>query len=138
MNIDEARKFLVDHDHGVLVARKRNGSPQITLVTTGVDGAGRVTISARRNTFKVRNIARNPQVSLLVMGEQFHGSNYVQIDGHAEIIHQPEARDLLMDVYRRRLGDRMDPAESEKKIIEEDRVLIRIDIDSVGPQGRRL
>jgi len=51
MNIDDVRKFLAENNNAVLVARKRNSSPQITLVTAGVDGAGRVVISARKNTF---------------------------------------------------------------------------------------
>lgn len=136
MDIDDVRKFLVDNHRGVLVARKRDGSPQITLVTVGVDAEGRVTISARKNTYKVRNIIRDPQVSLLVMGEQFHGSRYFQIDGRAEIIALPESLELLMEAYHRRLGDDMDEEESRRKIVEEDRVIIRIDIDRVGPQSR--
>ena len=136
MNIDEVRRFLVENHNAVLVARKRNGSPQITLVTAGVDGEGRVTISARKNTFKVRNISRDPRVSLLVMGENFHGSDYYQVDGRAEVIALPESLELLMDVYRRRLGDQFDQEEARKKIVEQDRVIIRIQIDAVGPQSR--
>ena len=129
MNIDEVQKFLVENHNAVLVARKRNGSPQITLVTAGVDGAGRV-------TFKVKNISHDPQVSRLVMGEDFHGSNYYQIDGRGEVIALPESMDLLMDAYRRRLGDQMDPEATRKKITDEDRVVIRVEIDAVGPQSR--
>ena len=136
MNIDEVQKFLIENHNAVLVARKRNGLPQITLVTAGVDGAGRVVISARKKTFKVKNISRDPQVSLLVMGEDFHGSNYYQIDGRGEVIALPESMDLLMDAYRRRLGDQMDPEATRKKITDEDRVVIRVEIDAVGPQSR--
>ena len=56
MDIGEVQKFLVDNHRGVLVARKRNGSPQITLVTPGVDAAGRVVISARRNTYTIERL----------------------------------------------------------------------------------
>jgi len=136
LTIDEVRNFLVDNHNAVLVARKRNGSPQITLVTAGVDGEGRVTISARKNTFKVRNVSRDPQVSLLVMGDDFHGSHYYQIDGRAEVVALPDAMDLLMDVYRRRLGAAMDVEETRRKILDQDRVIIRIEIDAVGPQNR--
>jgi len=136
MDIEEVRKFLVENHNAVLVARKRNGSPQITLVTAGVDGEGRVTISARKNTFKVKNISRDPQVSLLVIGEDFHGSDYYQIDGRAEVVALPEAMDLLMDVYSRRLGDQINPEETRRKILDQDRVIIRIEIDAVGPQSR--
>lgn len=137
MEIDDARRFLAEHDRGVLVARRRDGSPQITLVTPGVDAEGRAVISSRRNTFKVGNIRRDPRVSLLVMGERFHGGNYIQIDGTAEVIALPESLDLLMEVYRRRLGGKMDAEATRRKILDEDRVLIRIDIERVGPQRRR-
>lgn len=136
MDIKEVRDFLVDNHNAVLVARKRNGVPQITLVTAGVDGEGRVVISARRNTFKVRNITRDPRVSLLVMGEEFHGSNYYTLDGRAEVIALPESLDPLLDAYRRRLGDDMDEAATRRKILDEDRVMIRVEIEAVGPQSR--
>jgi PPOX class probable F420-dependent enzyme len=136
MEISEVQEFLLHNDRGVLVARKRDGSPQITLVTPGVDAEGRVVISARGNTFKVKNIRRDPRVSMLILGEQFNGSKYYQLDGRAEIIDQPKAVDLLLEVYRRRLGNDADPEESRRKIIDQDRVLIRIEIDSVGPQRR--
>ncbi len=136
MEISEVQEYLLDNDRGVLVARKRDGSPQITLVTAGVDAEGRVVISARGNTFKVKNIARDPRVSMLIMGEQFNGSKYYQLDGRAEIIEQPAAVDLLLEVYRRRLGDDADTEESRRKILDQERVLIRIEIDSVGPQRR--
>lgn len=44
--------------------------------------------------------------------------------------------DLLMDVYSRTPGDRMEPEATRRKIIDEDRVLIRIEIENVGPQNR--
>jgi PPOX class probable F420-dependent enzyme len=136
MKIDEVQDFLVDNHRGVLVARKRNGSPQITLITPSVDAAGRVIISARKSTFKVKNLTRDPQVSLLVMGEQFNGSKYFQVEGQAEIIALPDSMDPLMDFYRRTYGDEMTPEETRKKIIDEDRVIIRIEIENVGPQNR--
>lgn len=133
---DTVRAFLRDNHRGVLVARRRDRSPQMTLVTVGVDADGRATISSRGDTCKVQNIRRDPQVSLLVMGEEFHGSHYYQIDGRAEVIALPESMDLLLDAYRRRLGDDFDEADARKKILGQDRVIIRIDIDRVGPQRR--
>lgn len=70
------------------------------------------------------------------MGEQFNGSKYFQVEGRAEVIALPDAMDPLMDFYSRTLGDAMKPEETQKKIIDEERVLIRIDIESVGPQNR--
>ena len=136
MKISEVQDFLVNNHRGVLVARKKNGSPQITLVTPSVDTAGRVVISARKNTYKVKNISRDPRVSLLVMGEEFSGSKYFQIEGRAKVIALPEAKNLLMDFYKQTLGDQMNPKKTHKKIVDENRVLLRIEIEGVGPQNR--
>jgi PPOX class probable F420-dependent enzyme len=136
MEISEVQKFLETNHRGVLVARKRDGSPQMTLVTPAVDAEGRVVISARGSTFKVKNIRRDPNVSMLVMGEEFYKSAYYQLDGKAEVIALPESEELLMTAYRRRLGDELDEAETRQKILDEDRVIIRITIDRVGPQSR--
>ena len=135
MKISEVQDFLVNNHRGVLVARKKNGYPQITLVTPSVDTAGRVVISARKNTYKVKNISRDPRVSLLVMGEEFSGSKYFQIEGRAKVIALPEAKNLLMDFYKQTLGDQMNPKKTHKKIVDENRVLIRIEIEGVGPQN---
>ncbi|NKB19289.1 MAG: TIGR03618 family F420-dependent PPOX class oxidoreductase [Alphaproteobacteria bacterium] len=137
MEISEVQKFLESNHRGVLVAYKRDGSPQMTLVTPAVDAEGHVVISARGNTFKVKNIRRNPNVSMLVMGEEFYKSAYYQLDGKAEIIGLPESEELLMTAYRRRLGDSLDETQTRQKILDEDRVIIRITIDRVGPQSGR-
>ena len=83
MEISEAKDFLKSNHHGCLVARKKDGSLQMTLVSPVLGADGNVIITARNTTYKVKNIKRNPQVSLLVYGDQFHGSKYIQIDGRA-------------------------------------------------------
>ncbi len=104
MEIVEAEEFLKHNHQGVLVARKRDGSLQMTLVSSVIDGQGRVILTARERTYKVKNIRRNPQISLLVFGDRFHGSNYIQIDGRAEIVRHPEAMDIVIDWYRQLNG----------------------------------
>jgi len=58
----------------------------MTLVSPVIDVEGKVIITGRETAFKVKNIKRNPQISLLVYGEQYNGSKYIQIDGKAEVI----------------------------------------------------
>ena len=70
MEIAEAQEFLKHNHHGVLVARKKDGSLQMTLVSPVIGRDGKVVITARETTFKVKNIRRNPQVSLLVYGDR--------------------------------------------------------------------
>ena len=136
MQIAEAQEFLKHNHHGVLVARKRDGSLQMTLVSPVIGADGKVTITARESTYKVKNIRRNPQVSLLVFGEKFNGSNYIQVDGVAEVIAQPQAMDIVLDWHRRIRGEPASWDEVRKKTLAEGRIAIRLTIEKVGPQNR--
>lgn len=136
MDIADAQEFLRHNHHGVLVARKRDDSLQMTLVSPVIGDDGRVTITARESTYKVKNIRRNPQVSLLVYGEKFNGSNYIQVDGKAEVIAQPQAMDIVLDWHRQIRGEPASWDEIRKKTLAEGRIAIRLTIEKVGPQKR--
>jgi PPOX class probable F420-dependent enzyme len=136
MDIAEVQAFLAVNHRGVLVAQKRDGWPQLTLVSPGIDAGGHPIITSRGTTYKVKNIRRNPRVSLLVMGEQFHGSKYVQIHGAAEIIPLPEAMDLLIHWHRQVKGEHQNWDEYRDLMRREQRVIVRINIGSVGPDRR--
>jgi PPOX class probable F420-dependent enzyme len=136
MDIAEAQEFLRHNHHGVLVARKRDGSLQMTLVSPVIGTEGNVIITARDTTYKVKNIKRNPQVSLLVYGEKFNGSNYIQIDGKAEVIPHPEAMDIVLDWHRQIRGEPANWDDIRKKTLSEGRIAIRVTIEKVGPQNR--
>lgn len=136
MEIAEAKKFLRDNHHGVLVARKRDGSLQMTLVSPVIDAEGKVIITARDTTYKVKNIKRDPRVSLLVYGDQFHGSNYIQIDGKAEVLPLPQAMDIVLDWHRQIRGEPKSWDEIREKTLSEGRIAIKVTIEKVGPQNR--
>ncbi len=53
MEISDAQTFLRDNHHGVLVARKKDGSLQMTLVSPVIDAEGKVIITARK--YKTRS-----------------------------------------------------------------------------------
>ena len=137
MEIAEAQEFLKHNHRGVLVARKKDGSLQMTLVSPIIDADGKVIITSRDSTYKVKNIRRNPQVSLLVFGEQFNGSKYIQIDGKAEIIEHPRAMDIVLDWHRQIRGEPADWEEVRKKTLAEGRIAMRVTIEKVGPQNPR-
>jgi hypothetical protein len=86
---------------------------------------------------KVKNIKRNPQISLLVYGDEFHGSHYIQIDGRAEIIPHPRAMDIVLDWHRQIRGEPKNWDEIREKTLAEGRIAIRVTIEKVGPQNRR-
>jgi PPOX class probable F420-dependent enzyme len=136
MEIADVQKFLAVNHRGCLVARKRDGWPQMTLVSPGIDAEGRVIITSRGTTYKVKNIRRDPRVSLLAFGKQFHGSKYVQIHGTAEIISLPEAMDLLIHWHRQVKGEHPNWDEYRETMKLERRVVFRINIEKVGPKRR--
>jgi PPOX class probable F420-dependent enzyme len=136
MEIADAQEFLKHNHHGVLVAHKRDGSLQMTLVSPVMGADGKVTITARESTYKVKNIRRNPQVSLLVFGEKFNGSNYIQVDGQAEVIPHPQAMDIVLDWHRQIRGEPANWDDIRKKTLTEGRIAIRLTIERVGPQNR--
>ncbi|MGH7798801.1 MAG: pyridoxamine 5'-phosphate oxidase family protein [Candidatus Binatia bacterium] len=136
MEIADAQEFLKHNHHGVLVARKRDGSLQMTLVSPVIGADGKATITARESTYKVKNIRRDPQVSLLVFGEKFNGSNYIQVDGKAEVIPHPEAMDIVLDWHRQIRGEPASWDLIRKKTLAEGRIASRVTIEKVGPQNR--
>lgn len=124
MELAAALDFVRTHDRTVLATRRRGGSPQMSAVNAGVVD-GLVCISSRAMLAKVRNIRRDPAVSLLVLTDEFYGG-WVQIDGDAEIVDQPAALELLVQVYRAIRGEHPDWAEYREAMVRDERVVIRV------------
>ncbi len=136
MEIADAQKFLRDNHHGVLVTRKKDRSLQMTLVSPVIDDEGKVIITSRESTYKVKNIKRDPQISLLIYGDQFNGSNYIQIDGRAEVIPHPKAMDIVLNWHRQIRGEPANWDEIREKTKAEGRIAMRVTIEKVGPQRK--
>ena len=85
MEIADAQKFLQENHRACIAVRQRDGWPQMTFVTPGIDSEGRVIITSRGTTYKIKHLRRDPRVSMLIFGEQYSGSKFVQIHGTAEI-----------------------------------------------------
>jgi len=132
VNIDEARGFLRDHHHAVMATRRADGRPQLSPVAAGVDDEGFVVVSTREPSMKVRNLRRDPSVSLCVFPDHFFGS-WIQVDGAAAIVSLPEALDGLVAYYRRLSGEHPDWDEYRNAMEREQRVLLRITIEHAGP-----
>ncbi len=58
---------------------------------------------------------------------------WVQGDGHASIVPLPEALDGLVELYRRVAGEHEDWDDYRRAMTEERRVLLRIALESAGP-----
>ena len=130
-----AQQFLSTHHRAVLATRRRDGRPQLSPVTVGIDDVGRAIVSSRETAYKTRNLRRDPRASLCVFDDGFFGP-WVQIDGTAEVVSLPDAMELLIDYYRRIAGEHPDWADYRHAMERERRVLLRISIDSAGPDQK--
>ncbi len=116
----------------MLATFRRDGRPQLTPVGAGVDDEGRIEISTRETAMKVKNLRRDPRISLCVISSEIHGP-WAQVEGTAEIVERPEAIELLVDYYRRISGEHPDWDEYRQAMEDEKRVLVRFAIERAGP-----
>jgi PPOX class probable F420-dependent enzyme len=132
MDLTAARDFLRAHHRSVLATTRGDGRPQMSPVVHAVDDAGRLLISSREPAFKVRNIRRDPRVSVLAISDGFFGE-WVQADGAAEIVSLPDAMELLVEYYRRVSGEHPDWDEYRRAMAADRRCVIRVAIERAGP-----
>jgi PPOX class probable F420-dependent enzyme len=132
MNRADALEFVSNNHRAVLVTRKADGGLQTSPITVGVDVDGFAVISSRETAFKVRNLRRDPTATLCVFSDAFFGE-WIQIDGAADLISMPDAMERLVDYYRRISGEHPDWDEYRSAMKEQQRLIIRISIDKVGP-----
>lgn len=132
MDFDKARAFLRENHRAVLLTRHRDGRPQMSPVTIGVDSEGYAVISTRETAAKTHNVLRDPSVSVCVMNDGFYGG-WIQIDGTAEVIHLPEAMDHLVAYYRDISGEHPDWDDYRAAMIRDRRVILRITLTHAGP-----
>ena len=137
MEIADAQTFLQNNHRACIAVRQKDGWPQMTFVTPGIDPQGRVLITSRGTTYKVKHVRRDPRVSMLIFGEQYSGSKFVQIHGTAEIIDLPEAMDTLIFWYQQVRGEHKNWDEYRTQMQEEKRVIIRVNIEKAGPHSVR-
>jgi hypothetical protein len=102
----------------------------------GLDTQARAIISSRETAYKVNNLRRDPRAALCAVTNSFHGEGWVQINGSAEIISLPDALDILVYLQRQAYGEHKSWPEFHERMARERRVIIRITIDTVGPQVR--
>ena len=136
VEFERAREFLTKNHWGILATRRENGHLQMSPVTVGLDSEGRAVISSRETAYKVKNLRRDPRAALCAITTTFHGEGWVQINGTAEVISLPYALDTLVYLQRQAYGEHKNWAEFHERMVREKRVVIRIDIESVGPKVR--
>lgn len=129
MNVreDQARDFLAKNHRAVVATIRSDGMPQMSNVAQAyLDG--KVMISTRSASAKVRNLGRDPRVTMLILGDE-SWYQYVVVYGHVDIVELPEAAAELRRIYKTIAGDHPDWAEFDQAMIDEGRVVLRVNID---------
>jgi PPOX class probable F420-dependent enzyme len=129
---EQLLEFLRPRHHAILMTTRKDGRPQSSPNTCGVDTEGRMVISTYPERAKVTNIRRNPQVSVCVLSDEWNGP-WVQVDGTAEVIDLPESVEPLVEYFRVISGEHPDWDEYRQAMRDQGKSLIRITIDGWGP-----
>jgi PPOX class probable F420-dependent enzyme len=129
---DQLLDFVRPRHHAILMTTRKDGRPQSSPNTCGVDTEGRIVISTYPDRAKALNIRRNPQVTVCILSDDF-GGPWVQVDGVAEIIDLPDSVEPLVEYFRVISGEHSDWDEYRQAMVEQGKSLIRITIESWGP-----
>ena len=132
VDLDGLLDFVRPRHHMLVITARADGRPQASPVTGGVDDSGRIVISSYRDRAKTANARKRPQVSVLVLSDDFGGA-WVQVDGEAEVLHMPEAADGLVDYFRSISGEHPDWDEYREAMRVQDKSLIRVTPTRWGP-----
>jgi len=132
LSADDVRTFIRSHHRGVLATMRRDGAPQMSPVTVGVDDDGSLLISTRETAIKTANTRRTGRASVCVFEDGFFGQ-WVQAEGRAEVESVPAAMEALVRYYRLVAGEHPDWDDYRQAMTRDRRVLLRIHIDRVGP-----
>jgi PPOX class probable F420-dependent enzyme len=129
---DALLEFVRPRHRATLVTTRKDGRPQVSPVTCGVDEAGRVVISTYPQRAKVANLRRDPRATLLVHSDEWDGP-YVQLDGTAEVIDLPDSVEPLVDYFRSISGEHPDWDEYRQAMRDQGKSLVRVTIERWGP-----
>jgi len=131
---DGLLEFVRPRHQMTLMTTRRDGRPQMSPVTGGVDADGRIVISTYPHRAKAANLRRDARATVLVHSDEWNGA-YVQVDGTAEVLDMPsqEAEDALVEYFRCISGEHPDWDDYRQAMRRQGKSLIRITPESWGP-----
>ncbi|MGZ4466727.1 MAG: PPOX class F420-dependent oxidoreductase [Nocardioides sp.] len=134
VDLAELLDFVRPRHRMTLVTTKRDGSPQVSPVSGGVDEEGRIVIATYPDRAKATNLRRNPAATVLVHSDEWNDP-YVQVDGTAEVLDMPapEAEDGLVEYFRCISGEHPDWEEYRAAMRRQGKSLLRITVTGWGP-----
>ena len=129
---DTLLAFLRPRHHGLLATTRKDGRPQLSPVTCGVDDDGRIVVSSYPDRAKSHNARRDTRASICVLSSDWDGP-YVQVDGAIEVLDLPEALEPLVEYYRVISGEHPDWDGYRAAMERQGKCLLRMTIERWGP-----
>ncbi|MDF5757104.1 PPOX class F420-dependent oxidoreductase [Spongiactinospora sp. TRM90649] len=129
---EELLGFARERNRALLITTRRDGGPQASPVTYGVDTAGRIVVSTYPERAKTANARRDTRASVVLLSDDFDGP-WVQIDGEIEVLDLPEALEPLVEYYRVIAGEHPDWAEYRAAMTRQGKSLLRLTPVRWGP-----
>jgi PPOX class probable F420-dependent enzyme len=116
MTDDERQRFLADAQTIIICSTDPKGYPHPMPMWFGMGDDGTVVMTTFTKSQKIKNIERDPKVSLLVeAGTVYSELRGVVIYGQAELVREPEAiLDILARVSAKAAGGAGDTANPEQ------------------------
>lgn len=135
VDLDGLAAHLEGKHRWVLATTRRDGRPQLSLVTGGMLPDRTLAIATYPGRAKVRNARRDQRVSVAVLGDEFNHS-WVQIDGDATVLDLPEAADGFVEYYRSISGEHPNWDEYRQAMADQGKCLIVVRPTRWGPISR--
>jgi PPOX class probable F420-dependent enzyme len=99
--LPQIEQFIHDNPQGVLTSFRRNGMPQLSIVTVYPRDGG-VGISITETRMKFKNLLRDPRCSVLISHADWW-SGFLVFEGRAELTHSGNADPETLRVARRHI-----------------------------------
>ncbi|GAB3445748.1 TIGR03618 family F420-dependent PPOX class oxidoreductase [Phycicoccus ginsengisoli] len=132
VDLDGLLEFVRPRHHMLLMTERSDGRPQASPVTGGVDDSGRIVISTYPERAKTANARQRPQVSVLVLSDDFGGA-WVQVDGDCEVLDVPDSVEPLVEYFRNISGEHPDWDEYRQAMVDQGKSILRITPTRWGP-----
>ena len=132
VELDGLLEFVRPRHHMVLMTERSDGRPQASPVTGGVDDSGRIVISTYPERAKTTNARHRPQVSVMVLSDDFGGA-WVQVDGDCEVLDVPDSVEPLVEYFRNISGEHPDWDEYRQAMLDQGKSILRITPTRWGP-----
>jgi PPOX class probable F420-dependent enzyme len=128
--------LLASRHHGTLATLRRDGRPQLSVVTYAWypddDGRQLVRISTVDGRAKVANLRRDPRASFLVADQS--GWSYAVVEGRVELsavarFNDDEVVEELITLYRDASGEHPDWPDYRRAMVDDHRLVARLVVD---------